>query len=256
MDLNKRQTEILNALIENGSVHSSNLSEKYSVSTETIRKDFNLLSSLGYADKHHGFATISQQYLKEHLNFDTKMEQNNREKILIAKQALSYVPDNSVIFCDSGSTVCELAKLLYLRTSVTVVTPSLSIVNALRSIPDRNHHLFLLGGYVNYDFALTRSMEFDNSIEQFKFAVSFLGTTGIRYHDGPTSSRYSEGILRQRAIARSDSSIVLCDHTKFISGGVHQYANWSDCDILITDSIPDSPGAKDLMKQIQVISCT
>lgn len=76
-------------------------------------------------------------------------------------------------------------------------------------------------------------------------------STGIRYHDGPTSSRYSEGILRQRAIARSDSSIVLCDHTKFISGGVHQYANWSDCDILITDSIPDSPGAKDLMKQIQ-----
>ena len=42
MNLNQRQTDILNLLIEKGTVYSSDLSSQYSVSTETIRKDFNL----------------------------------------------------------------------------------------------------------------------------------------------------------------------------------------------------------------------
>ncbi|GFI05184.1 DeoR/GlpR family DNA-binding transcription regulator [Lachnospiraceae bacterium 64-25] len=255
MDLTKRQNEILNLLIEQNTVHSSDLSEKYSVSTETIRKDLNVLDALGYAKKHHGYATISPQYLKEYLNIDSKKGLNNQEKIAIAQRALSFVPDNSVIYCDSGTTVCELVRLLVARSSVTIVTPSLAIVEIMKSLPDKNHHLFLLGGYVNYDSALTRQMEFDNSIEQFRFAAAFLGTTGVRYYDGPTSSKYNEGLLRQRAMARSASNIVLCDHTKFLSGGVHQYATWKDCTYLITDSIPDQSMRESLEKQIEVIYC-
>ena len=143
MDLTKRQNEILNLLIEQNTVHSSDLSEKYSVSTETIRKDLNVLDALGYAKKHHGYATISPQYLKEYLNIDSKKGLNNQEKIAIAQRALSFVPDNSVIYCDSGTTVCELVRLLVARSSVTIVTPSLAIVEIMKSLPDKNHHLFL-----------------------------------------------------------------------------------------------------------------
>lgn len=254
MNLNQRQTDILNLLIEKGTVYSSDLSSQYSVSTETIRKDFNLLEELGYVQKHHGFATVSEQYTKEALNLDTKRPLHSREKLLIAKKALDFIEDNSVIFCDSGSTVCELAQYLTNYSSLTIVTSSLAIVDAFRNVPN-GPHIFLMGGYVNYDYQLTRSMEFDNSVEQFRFAQAFFGTTGVRYHDGPTSSKYREGLVRQRVMRQSDCNIVLCDNSKFKTGGIHQYASWSECDYLITDGIPDEKMKDNLEHQVKVIYC-
>ena len=48
-------------------------------------------------------------------------------KSKVAKAALDYIEDNSVILLDSGSTTFQLAKLLALKKGITVITNSANL---------------------------------------------------------------------------------------------------------------------------------
>ena len=56
----KRIQEIVDLLQKEGYVKAKDLSEKYNVSMETIRKDLMFLEEKGVAQKEYGGASISQ----------------------------------------------------------------------------------------------------------------------------------------------------------------------------------------------------
>ena len=129
-----RQNEILKLLIQQGSICASELAGRFQVTAETIRKDLNSLSELGYIERKHGGAVLSEAYRQEYVYSESKASFRRKEKTVIAQQALNYVEDHSVIYLDGGTTVCELSKLLNARADLTVVTPSLLVADVFRKI--------------------------------------------------------------------------------------------------------------------------
>jgi DeoR/GlpR family transcriptional regulator of sugar metabolism len=62
----------------------------------------------------------------------------------IAAQALAFVPRHGAIALDAGTTTLELAAVLPPTAEITVVTPSLSVINTL--LPHEGVEVVTLGG--------------------------------------------------------------------------------------------------------------
>ena len=71
------------------------------------------------------------------------MSEHVYEKQLIARRALDFIQDNTVLFLDPGSTILYLAKYLRLRKGLTVVTNSLAIASM---VSETTHQLMIAGG--------------------------------------------------------------------------------------------------------------
>ena len=57
-----RQNEIYQSILSKGRIYVSELSESFHVSTETIRKDLDILEQQGLILKKHGYAEIMKNY--------------------------------------------------------------------------------------------------------------------------------------------------------------------------------------------------
>lgn len=79
-----------------------------------------------------------------------------------------------------------------------------------------------------------RSVE--RSLQDFRFTAAFFGSSGIRYHDGPTVLDPQEIAYRSIVANNSEMRVIMCDHSKFSIGGVAQYLSWNKVDYFITDS--------------------
>lgn len=79
-----------------------------------------------------------------------------------------------------------------------------------------------------------RSVE--RSLQDFRFTAAFFGSSGIRYHDGPTVLDPQEIAYKSIVANNSEKCVVMCDHSKFSIGGVAQYLSWNKVDYFITDS--------------------
>src|SRR5574344_1513867 len=103
MGLNKRRTEILSLIQEDGHAKVQQLSRIFNVSEVTIRQDLEELEKLGYVQREHGGAFLKDvgSFAKSGMLFNqTHME----EKKLLAKVAAQFVSDGDSIILDSGST--------------------------------------------------------------------------------------------------------------------------------------------------------
>lgn len=65
----KRLEEIVKLLNENGYVKAKELSKKYEVSMETIRKDLTYLEKKGVAKKEYGGATLSPLSVEKSIEY-------------------------------------------------------------------------------------------------------------------------------------------------------------------------------------------
>lgn len=65
------------------------------------------------------------------------------QKQWIARKALDFIQDDSIVYLDPGSTCLQLAKLLRLKKNITVLTNSLPIGDI---ICDSGLELIMAGG--------------------------------------------------------------------------------------------------------------
>lgn len=241
--LEKRRNEMIKLINANGHLTTSYLANYFKVTSETIRSDLKYLERIGYVEIVHGGATITSHVIDDVSNAKNKKHTRYAEKNLIADLALSLIPKNSFIYLDGGTTISLLAEKIVERNDLTIVTPSLLVVSAVLRQHEKNTtcaKLYTVGSYADLGNMMLRSSIANEPLQSFRFAVAFLGTTGIKFHNGPTTGDYGEMLQKRQAIANSEYTVVLCDSNKFQSGGITRYANWNEINCLITNSaIPD-----------------
>ena len=230
-----RRNEILKLLSKDESLKTSDMAEIFGVTTETIRKDLLYLQDKGVVQKLHGKAKLSRTSSDTPIDIRTLQMQN--EKIKIAECALEMVENNSTIFIDGGSTTLEIAKLLSKRDGMIVITTSLSAANI---IARQNNTVYIASGFVEGPSMIINGPFLFESIAQFKPIISFMGTNGVLYHQGPTSKNYNDIDAKNAIIKNSTKAVVVCDSSKFHESGMLQYAKWEEIDTIITDAgIPE-----------------
>lgn len=246
----ERQKLILEELKKNESVYVSELSKKYGVSYETIRKDLTFLEKQGLLVKSHGGATIKQNAI-EH-SFDKRQEENLGYKQVIAQKAVELIPDNSSIIIATGSTTLEIAKILATKSGYKIFTDSLPVACALLN---SNNQVTIFGGQLRNKSSSVHGGWTINAIEQLQVDIAFIGSDGFSHLNGPTTPSSSDAFIDQTIIKHSLKNYIVADTTKFERDSLYKICDWSDITALITNKEVDNQLVEELEKQTSVIIC-
>ncbi|WP_019552759.1 DeoR/GlpR family DNA-binding transcription regulator [Propionispira raffinosivorans] len=247
----ERRNNIAELIISNGSIKVGEVAKKFDVSTETIRKDLIYLDKIGVIKKSRGGALSSLEIIEKPLEY--RNTENFDLKNAIANKALSFVKNNSVIFIDAGSTTLCLAKLLYLKKGLTIITNSFSAANVLSNSQNIIH---MSGGQLNNTTMALEGFGATNFLSKIKVDIAFLGSSGFKEHNGPTSIDFSDANVKQTMIDNSKLAVVLADSNKSRSTALVEYTSWKNIDYLVTDDGMASIDADNLKKHVELIIIT
>lgn len=227
-----RRNQIQEYIKEVHNVTVEELSHKYHVSLETIRKDLSFLEQKGKLYRTHGGAMYRSE------NYDIPMDIRSQENIhlkkAISSEAINYINDDDFIYLDASSTVLHLGYLLKTKKNLTIVTNSYELIPILAQ---SNHRILLIGGEflrngkrIIGDFAI-------KMLHSIYFDWCVFGMDGCKGLDGPALMSSDEIFIFQTVVERSKQSMLLCDHTKFQKFAHYQYADFSQFNILISNYI-------------------
>jgi DeoR/GlpR family transcriptional regulator of sugar metabolism len=250
MNSEARKEYILEKLNMNHSVKIQELSKQLKVTRETVRKDLYTLEEKGLIKKIHGGAILENQ------TQETQYEKRKNElwgaKERIAKVAVSYIEDGDTIYLDYGTTTLALAKEIAKLKNIklTVVTNTIPIVNTLIGMESIN--IIIPGGVVrNNESSLYGQFAMNNICDIF-VTIGFFGCSGIDAQAAITSHHMGEVLISKQMIKKSQTSIVLADHSKFGNVAFNRTASFEDVDIVITDKITKSVKEYEILNQYGV----
>ena len=250
MNPEERKSEILRILEQKDAVKIAELSKVLKVSRETVRKYLYELEEEKLIKKIHGGAILDTS--NQETDYDRRMTNQEESKLLIAKQALSYIEEGDTIYLDYGTTIYQLAKHLKKISNITVVTNSIPIVNLL--LRYENVNVIILGGVLRRNEGSLFGALATNSMDKIFVDIGFFGCGGIDIKNGITNFHMDEVEVSRKMIFQSQTSIFMADKSKFGTTALNKVANFSEIDIIITDKKLGESDQKEISDQYTVIN--
>ena len=199
--MQKRSDLILQQINSMGRVSVNELSQQFSVSVETIRRDLALLEKKGLLHRVHGGA-VSGKTKDIGSSFQARQRSNYDEKHIIAQNAVEYVFEGAVIGLDASSSSWHFAQLIP-DIPCTVVTNSMHNITALVNKP--NGVFSCIG--IDSSGAIWESNELNASV-------------------------------KRKMMDASGQKLLLADSSKFERKNLIRLGELSQIDILFTNSPP------------------
>jgi DeoR/GlpR family transcriptional regulator of sugar metabolism len=228
----ERQRAISEAVMAEGAVRIDELAERFGISQMTVHRDLDELESRGLLRKSRGMATALSSSLVESSDVFRSGQQRG-EKQEIALAAIEFIEAGQAIFLDDSTTVLEMARLIPLRTPLTVITNVLTLINELKGI--RGISLVALGGsYYNWCSSFMGGTTIE-AINRLRADVFIMSTAAITDDICFFQSQATVDVKRAMFNAAAQR-ILLVDHTKFEKRALYALAPLSDFDVVIVDS--------------------
>lgn len=239
--MNKKQIRIdalRTDIRENPSFDIKLLSEKYSVSEMTIRRDIKYLyeeGMLSHLYSHNGSVTHSAHNSYE---FDLQMPLFAAEKERIAEYAVSLIKPYDTVLFDTGTTVYRIVERLPSDLPITAICYSFDILPLLKR--KENVSIILAGGYFHRKSSSFESEENVILLKRLRAAKMFVSTSGVE-KNGLTCYNQYEVNTKRAAIRSSVEKILVTDSGKFGVVKSSYFSSLEEMDLLITDSeIPET----------------
>lgn len=198
MTKKERHNYILEFVKKNGKVTTNELVSQFDCTEDTIRKDFQEMSSKGLVQRFHGGV---QQAEKGVLLYEERSASQISVKELLAQATVPYLLNKHVLYIDGGSTNQKIVEALPKDFTATIVTNAIPIAAKLCEFP--NIEAVMLGGSLN---KAIRNAEGPISLSQLgllNFDCYVIGISSISLTKGITFPLYSEAQLKQEALGRS-----------------------------------------------------
>ena len=237
----ERQSAILLCLQDKGKVKVKNLSEKFQVSEDCIRKDLKTLENAGKLKRTYGGAIMSQDYPLQRNVIDRRNYHLDKKKI-IAEKAMGLIKDNETI----STTNIELAKLIAAsRRRMVVVSNMIDILQILVQNP--NVTVIGTGGTMYQGVNGFMGAATIEVLKQYSFDRAFLGSCGVDMVDlTVTTLGVEDGLTKKAVIQSSRHKYVVMEKEKFYFNDSYKFAHFDDISGIVTDEYPDSTIVKTL----------
>lgn len=232
----QRRRRILDVLEREGTVRVSVLADKFGVSEMTVRRDLDALENGAALHKVHGGAVARANRGEEPWS-ETKAAQQRSEKQSIAAATMDVIDDGMTLAISAGTTTLEVARRLHERSSITVVTNSISVFQELTDPHTRPGHgpeVYLTGGSRTPSNALVGPIA-EAALAAFRVDLSILGVHGLDRDAGLTTPNMAEAQTNRRLIDIGHRLVVVADHTKYQEVGAHVIATLDRVDTLVVD---------------------
>jgi DeoR family fructose operon transcriptional repressor len=231
-----RQQAIYMLALHRGSVDVSDLAERYSVTTETIRRDLSDMQRRRLVRRVHGGAIPVERMSHEPL-IEARDMVNAEEKLRIATMAVSEVPETGPVIIDSGTTGQRLAEVFPVDRDVHVVTNSL--LTALTLSRRGLRQLTVLGGAVRTNRHAMVDETTRAELEPMAIDVLFMSCDGLSFQHGLTTPYREEYIVKRAMVERARRVVALVDQSKFHNVQMFSFASFEEIDVLVTDTRVD-----------------
>jgi DeoR family transcriptional regulator, fructose operon transcriptional repressor len=244
----EERQQLISALVaERGRVSVTDLADRFSITTETIRRDLAALEVSGNLRRVHGGAVPSDRLSTREESILERAVQRQAEKLRIASAALALIPEPTTgsILLDAGSTTETLAELLAQRTpsansteELVVITHAIPIAGKLSST--QGVALQILGGRVR---GLTQAAVGQSTVEaayRLRPDIAFVGTNGIHPVFGLSTPDPEEAAVKAAFVKSARRVVALADSSKLDAETLVQFATLKDVDTLITDQQPSA----------------
>ena len=263
----ERQQLIVELVAASGRASVTDLAERFSITTETVRRDLAALEIAGTVRRVHGGAVSPERFSTTEESILERTVQRQTEKTRIAKAALDLIPQGRAgsVLIDAGSTTEALAEMLAARTAgaasgpagaapataggaagsaagtagepeLVVITHALPIAAKLSGGPGIALHL--LGGKVR---GLTQAAVGQSTVEaarRIRPDIAFIGTNGISAAFGLSTPDPEEAAVKAAFVHSARRIVVLADSSKLDAETLVQFASLKDLDTVITDTNP------------------
>ena len=229
----ERRRQILLELKLRPHVRISELAERFNVSTETVRRDFDALSEEGLIARAHGGASAPSQ--GHYPSLDERANARVHERERIGSRAADLVQDGETLMIDSGSTTIEMARALaYRGTPCTVITNSIPVAMTLGH--GAVQVLLCPGEYLDAESAVigTETLEF---LARFNVDRCFIGSSGFS-EEGPSETVRGFAAVKRMMLHRATKRHLLIDSEKFGRKGLAQVGDLSDLQSIVVDARP------------------
>jgi DeoR/GlpR family transcriptional regulator of sugar metabolism len=247
----ERQKQILSLLSRQGRLSVAEIVEQFAISEATARRDLETLALQGKAQRVHGGVIAIEQAPPE-LPILQREDEQVDEKSRIGRVTAELVADGETVFLGSGTTVLEVAKNLRERKSLTVITNSLPVLNALAGIKDIT--VVSLGGQLRESELSFIGHITEQALAELRVNKVVMGTRGVSLEHGLTNDYLPETLTDRAILKIGREVIIVADRTKVNRVSTALLASLTTVDTFVTDSKADGKFIQSLKKQgIRVI---
>ncbi|MGL6173149.1 MAG: DeoR/GlpR family DNA-binding transcription regulator [Cellulosilyticaceae bacterium] len=232
--MNIRQEKILEILKVKKNISIEKLCEILAYSSSTIRRDIIALQEMGLVKRDKGNVRLLVSNSKEK-HFKLRSAENLDKKKIIAELVTDFITDGMSIFLDASTTTLQICSNLTKYKNLTVVTNGIEIVHYL--IHHSTVEIFMVGGYVREGSSAIIGEPAIDYIKQFNLDLCIVACTGID-EGGFYEPSLQQSIVKQNMIKQAQTSIMLCDSSKFNQKFKFTLAQYYEIDYLITDEKP------------------
>lgn len=237
MFLEERQEIILQMIESDGKVKVRELSEKFKVTEDCIRKDLGALEKQGKLKRTYGGAVRIRE--NSHMIEVSKHRQTDVEaKHHIAQAAVRLIHEKDMVFLDISTSNLAIAELLMKsERDITVVTNMIDILVVLSRNP--KIRVIFAGGKLNKSrdgFWGGMTLDF---ISRLKPDIAFVGAVGVDVKENSVSTYdIEDGINKAAIIRHSKKAYVVAESRKLSTDGNYNYTTLDTLSGLITDAMP------------------
>lgn len=231
----ERRSMILNQLKNDKVVLVSDMSAKFSVSEETIRRDMEKLEQEGYATRTYGGAIYNED--SRELPYEVRKRTNVAAKEKIAAEVAKMIKDGDYVMLDESTTSMYVARALKSRRNITLITNSIEIVLELAG-DVQGWNIHCTGGLLKpYALAFTGHRA-ESVISAYHVNFAILSCEGLDIDAGYTDSREDNAMMKRAMINSAKKVILVADSGKFGKTSFISVGKLSELDTLVTEKHP------------------
>lgn len=252
MHLSERQAHIAEMVRQADFVRVEDLSRHFQVTTQTIRRDLNLLCERGLARRVHG--GVQRINTPGNVAYAWRQVLNQEAKQMIAQEVARHVPDGASLAFSIGTTPEIVSSALMKHQLLKIFTNNLNI--AFLACANPTFEVTVAGGRLRNENRDVMGNGMASLFSAYKVDIGIYGVAGVD-EDGTLLDFYEEEVRARQIIrANSRSAFLVLDHTKFgraahVRGGRIDEATKVFCDR------PPPPGILGMLNQsgTQVVVC-
>lgn len=242
----ERRNSILEKLQDEKKVVVSELSQFYSVSEETIRRDLEKLHQDGLCIKSYGGAVINENTNSD-MPYNVRNKRNIEGKQKIAEIIAGLIEDGDHIMLDGSSTAVSIAKVIKNKERLTVVTNSVEILMVLSDVSGWN--VISTGGVLKEGYLALVGQKTIDSISKYNVKKTIISCKAFNLEQGFSDSNDDFAGAKEMMIQCAQQKILAVDSSKFGKQGFITVGELSDIDIIVTDKKPEEKYLKGILNK-------
>ena len=211
MELSERQAEIADLVREHGFLSVDKLSERFEVTTQTIRRDLNRLCDHGIARRRHG--GIETTTSVGNLAYESRQILARLAKQTIAREVAQHIGDDASLAFSIGTTPELVAEALLRHNNLKIFTNNLNI--AMLSCRNPSFEVTIAGGRLRNGDRDILGDGLEAFLSAFMVDIGIYGAAGVA-EDGTLLDFHAEEVQARRLIRQnSRQTFLVLDYTKF-----------------------------------------